>query len=56
MCNPVTPVIMTFRYAFLGVGFFSLKYYLISWAVTLVVLFGGIILFSRVEKAFTDTV
>lgn len=56
MCNPVTPVIMTFRYAFLGVGFFSLKYYLISWAVSLVVLFGGIILFSRVEKAFTDTV
>lgn len=56
MCNPVTPVIMTFRYAFLGVGFFSLKYYLISWAITVAVLFGGIILFSRVEKAFTDTV
>lgn len=56
MCNPVTPVVMTMRYAFLGVGSFDLKYYLIGWAVTIAVLFIGVVLFSRVEKTFMDTV
>ncbi|MBQ8164272.1 MAG: ABC transporter permease [Clostridia bacterium] len=56
MLNPMTPVIETMRYAYLGVGSFNLMYYLISWAITLVVLFFGIILFSRVEKTFMDTV
>lgn len=56
MCNPVTPVVMTMRYGFLGVGSFSLRYYLVGWATTLVVLFLGIVLFSRVEKTFMDTV
>lgn len=56
MCNPVTPVVMTMRYAFLGVGSFNLMFYLLGWGVTLVVLFVGIVLFSRVEKNFMDTV
>lgn len=56
MCNPVTPVVMTMRYAFLGVGSFELKYYLCSWITTIIVLFIGVILFSRVEKTFMDTV
>lgn len=56
MLNPMTPVINTLRYAFLGVGSFDLMYYLISWGVTLVVLFLGVILFNRVEKTFMDTV
>ena len=56
MCNPVTPVVMTMRYAFLGIGSFDLGTYLQGWAVTLVLLFVGVILFSRVEKTFMDTV
>ena len=56
MLNPVTPVINAFRYAFLGTGSFQPEYYLLSWAVTLVVLLVGIMLFSRVEKTFMDTV
>ena len=56
MCNPVTPVVLTMRYAFLGIGSFDLQYYLIGWAITAVVLFLGVILFSRVEKTFMDTV
>ena len=56
MLNPMTPVINTMRYAFLGVGSFQPTYYLISWGVTLVVLFLGVILFNRVEKTFMDTV
>lgn len=56
MCNPVTPVVLTMRYAFLGVGSFNLEYYLLGWAVTMVFLFIGVVLFSRVEKTFMDTV
>lgn len=56
MCNPVTPVVMTMRYAFLGIGSFDLTSYLLGWAITAVLLFFGVILFSRVEKTFMDTV
>ena len=56
MLNPMTPVINTFRAAFLGLGSFDLGYYLLSWAVTAVILFVGVVLFSRVEKTFMDTV
>lgn len=56
MLNPMTPIINTIRLGFLGLGSFDLGYYLISWAVTLIILFFGVILFSRVEKTFMDTV
>lgn len=56
MCNPMTPVINTMRYAYLGIGEFELSYYLLSWVVTLIMLFFGVLLFSRVEKTFMDTV
>ena len=56
MLNPVTPVINTFRYAYLGVGEFSLEYYGISWLITLIVLVLGVGLFNKVEKTFMDTV
>lgn len=56
MLNPMTPIVNAFRYAFLGIGSFEMGYYLLSWAVTLVILFLGVVLFSRVEKTFMDTV
>jgi lipopolysaccharide transport system permease protein len=56
MCNPVTPIVNLFRYAYLGIGSVDWNYYLLSWGVTAVVLFAGIILFNRVEKTFMDTV
>ena len=56
MLNPMTPVINCFRLAFLGIGSFDLPHYLLSWAVTFVVLVIGIVLFNRVEKTFMDTV
>lgn len=56
MLNPMTPVINTFRKAFLGIGTFDLPHYLISWGVTLAVLFFGLMLFNKVEKTFMDTV
>ncbi len=56
MLNPMTPVVNAFRTAFLGLGSFEIGYYLLSWIVTAVILFVGVVLFSRVEKTFMDTV
>lgn len=56
MLNPMAPVVNNFRYAFLGCGNFEWHYWGISWMVTLVVLFVGIVVFNKVEKTFMDTV
>lgn len=56
MLNPVSPIVETFRYAFLGSGSIPWSYLGISAITTLVVLFAGVVLFSRVEKTFMDTV
>lgn len=56
MLNPVTPIITTFRYAIFGFGYFNLTYYLIGWAISLAVFFIGLILFSRIERTFMDTI
>ena len=56
MLNPVTPIVTTMRYAFFGVGYFNLTYYLISVAFTLVVFFVGLVMFNRIERTFMDTV
>lgn len=56
MLNPVSPIIESFRYAFLGCGSIPWNFLMISVCITLVVLFIGVVLFSRVEKTFMDTV
>lgn len=56
MLNPVSPIVESFRYAFLGSGSIPWNYLGISVVTTLVVLFIGVVLFSRVEKTFMDTV
>ena len=56
MCNPITPIVNVFRYAYLGIGTIEWEYYGLSWLTTLVLLLVGIILFSHVEKTFMDTV
>lgn len=56
MLNPVTPLVNLFRYAYLGIGQIEWGFYALSWAVTVLILFIGMILFSRVEKTFMDTV
>lgn len=54
--NPMTAIVETFRFALLGAGTFSVSSLAISMAETLVILVLGIIVFSRVEKSFMDTV
>ena len=56
MLNPMAPVVTTFRYAAFGFGYFDFGYYLMGWAVSLVLFFLGIVLFSRVERTFMDTI
>lgn len=56
MLNPVVPMITTFRYAVFGFGYFNLAYYLISWGISLLVFFTGLILFNRIESTFMDTI
>lgn len=57
-CNPMTPILETIKYSFMGssAAQFRPMYLLISVITTFVVLFLGVILFSRVEKTFMDTV
>jgi lipopolysaccharide transport system permease protein len=54
--NPLTSIIETFRYGFLGKGSFSWELLLYTTTFTLVVLFIGIVIFNKVEKTFVDTI
>ena len=56
VANPMTGIIETFRYAFLGTGSFSWEMLGYSAAFAVVVLFAGLITFTKVEKNFVDTV
>ena len=56
MLNPVTPIVTTFRYAMFGFGYLNLRYYLIGWAISLAVFLIGLVLFSRIERTFMDTI
>lgn len=56
LLNPVTPILTTFRYAVFGFGYFNLKYYALSWVVSIVVFFIGLVMFSRIERTFMDTI
>ena len=54
--NPITTVIETLRYGFLGKGSLSWELLGYSTGVTVVILLMGIIIFNKVEKTFVDTV
>jgi lipopolysaccharide transport system permease protein len=54
--NPLTPILETFRYAFLGAGTVSIPNLLYSFVFMLVVLLIGTLIFNKVEATFMDTV
>ena len=56
MINPLTPIVTTFRYAVFGFGYFDIWSYLVSWGISLLVFFIGLMLFSKTEKNFMDTI
>ena len=54
--NPMTGIVEAFRKAFLGAGDASGYLLGMSVCITLFILLTGMILFSRAEKTFVDTV
>ena len=56
MLNPVTPILEIFRSVFLGTQAYAINYYAYSWGITLLLFMLGLVLFSRTEKIFMDTV
>jgi len=54
--NPVTPVLETFRFAFLGSGSVDVGHLLYALACTVTILLTGLVLFKRAEATFMDTV
>ncbi len=56
LLNPMTGVVEMFRLAYLGVGTLTFNQYSIGLAITAVVLFVGLTVFSRFEKTFADTI
>ena len=56
LLNPATMPVEVFRYAFLGKGTIEIPYLITSLVFTIIVVFGGIMIFNRVEKTFMDTV
>lgn len=54
--NPMTGTVESYKYAFLGAGTVDPKYLAISAATTVLILVTGLILFSRTERTFIDTV
>ena len=54
--NPMTPIVETFRYAFLGAGSADPLALLYSFGFMIVIVVLGAVLFNRVEATFMDTV
>jgi len=54
--NPMTPIIETFRYGFLGEGSFTWTGLAYTTLATLTLLLFGIGIFNKVERTFVDTV
>ena len=54
--NPLTPIVEAFRYALFGTGTVDTTGLLYSGGFIVLVLFAGLLIFSRVERTFMDTV
>ena len=54
--NPLSGLIETFRYAFIGTGQFYPGAFLYSIVASIVIFMLGLIIFNKVEKDFVDTV
>ncbi|MCX8081225.1 MAG: ABC transporter permease [Bacteroidia bacterium] len=56
LANPVSPVIETFKFIFLGNGYFSWTALGYSFCFMAILLVSGMLVFHKVEKSFMDTV
>jgi lipopolysaccharide transport system permease protein len=53
--NPMTGIIESFRYGFLGKGFFSWELLAYDAVCVIFIVIAGIVVFNSVEKSFVDT-
>ena len=56
LLNPVSSIIESFKYIFLGSGYFSWHSLLYSFIFMIILLFISVIVFNKVEKTFMDTI
>jgi lipopolysaccharide transport system permease protein len=56
LANPITSLVETFRYGFLGAGSFDPWNLLYSFVFMVIILVAGVLLFNHVEATFMDTV
>lgn len=56
LLNPISSIVETFRFSFLGTGVFSWVHLGYSAGMAILILIAGTIVFNRVERSFTDTV
>jgi lipopolysaccharide transport system permease protein len=54
--NPMTPLIETFRYGFLGAGSFSWPTFGLSALITCIIFIVGLAFFNKAERTFIDTI
>lgn len=54
--NPMTPIVESFKYAFLGEGTVLVYHVISSLVLTALLLLSGMAVFSRTERTFIDTV
>ena len=56
MINPISNIVLTFKYSLFGTGFFHIGWYALSWVFTIVFALLGIMLFNKTERTFMDTI
>lgn len=56
LLNPMTAIVETFRYGFLGSGAFVPMHLVVSALIVLITLILGLLVFNRIEKSFMDVV
>ena len=56
IANPMSSIVETFRYSFLGAGSFTWSGIIYSTIFTIFIFFLGLLVFNRTEKNFMDTV
>ena len=54
--NPLTGIIETFKYGFLGHGTFSWTYFAVNLGMTTVIFLAGVLVFNKTEKNFMDVI
>jgi lipopolysaccharide transport system permease protein len=54
--NPLTPIVEAFRYSLFGTGTVDILGLMYSSGFIVLMLFTGMVVFSKVERSFMDTV